>query len=84
MIQTPIYKDGVSVGQGSRGAGTRYHTGSGVMDRVDSDKNHTGYRNEVVGLVDDHDIGQLSDAVEPLWKIALSVQVDVAEDGRIA
>ena len=39
---------------------------------------------EVVGLVDDHDIGQLRDAPETLWKVASPAKVRVAEDGKVA
>ena len=39
---------------------------------------------EVVGLVDDHDVGELGDAAEPLREVALAAEVGVAEDREVA
>ena len=39
---------------------------------------------EVVGLVDDHDVGELGDPPEPLREVALAAEVGVAEDGEVA
>ena len=39
---------------------------------------------EVMGLVDDHDVGELGDPAEALREVALAAEVGVAEDGEVA
>src|SRR3990172_8860746 len=39
---------------------------------------------EMVGFVDDHDIGKLRDATEPLGEFPLAAEVRMAEDRKIA
>ena len=38
----------------------------------------------MVRLIDDHDVGELGDAPEPLREVALAAEVGVAEDGEVA